>query len=74
MRRAFALFDSDGDGAISAKEFRHGMAALNLHLRYDEIDDLMHLCDRGGDGEISYDEFISKMDLNIANRSRQVLE
>ena len=41
MRRAFALFDADGDGAISAKEFRQGMAALNLHLRYDEIDDLM---------------------------------
>lgn len=50
MRRAFALFDADGDGAISAKEFRQGMAALNLHLRYDEIDDLMHLCDGGGDG------------------------
>jgi len=50
------------------------MAALNLHLRYDEIDDLMHLCDSGGDGEVSYDEFISKMDLNIKNRSGQVME
>jgi len=68
MRRAFALFDADGDGAISAKEFRQGMAALNLHLRYDEIDDLMHLCDRGGDGQVSYDEFISKMDVSIKNR------
>lgn len=74
MRRAFALFDADGDGAISAREFRQGMAALNLHLRYDEIDDLMHLCDSGGDGEVSYDEFISKMDLNIKNRSGQVME
>lgn len=74
MRRAFALFDADGDGAISAKEFRQGMAALNLDLRYDEIDDLMHLCDRGGDGEVSYDEFISKMDLSIKSRSGQVLE
>lgn len=45
MRRAFALFDIDGDGDISAREFRQGMAALNLHLRYDEIDDLMRLCD-----------------------------
>ena len=33
--------DIDGDGTISAKEFRQGMAALNLHLRFDEIDDLM---------------------------------
>ena len=49
MRRAFALFDADGDGAISAKEFRQGMAALNLHLRYDEIDDLMQEAKREED-------------------------
>ena len=74
MRRAFSLFDADGDGEISAKEFRQGMAALNLHLRYDEIDDLMHLCDRSGDGSVSYDEFISKMDSNIKRRTGQVME
>lgn len=74
MRRAFALFDADGDGSISAKEFRQGMAALNLHLRFDEIDDLMQICDSAGDGSISYDDFISKMDLNIKNRSGQVME
>jgi Ca2+-binding EF-hand superfamily protein len=74
MRRAFALFDADGDGSISAKEFRQGMAALNLHLRYDEIDDLMHLCDQSGDGSVSYDEFISKMDISIRNRSGHVME
>lgn len=73
MRRAFALFDADGDGAISAKEFRQGMAALNLHLRYDEIDDLMRLCDQGGDGVVQYDEFISRMDLDIKHRSGQVM-
>ena len=73
MRRAFALFDADGDGAISAKEFRQGMAALNLHLRYDEIDDLMRLCDQGGDGVVQYDEFISKMDLDIKHRADTVM-
>jgi len=50
------------------------MAALNLHLRFDEIDDLMQICDSAGDGQISYDEFISKMDLDIKNRSGQVME
>ena len=74
MRRAFALFDADGDGAISAKEFRQGMAALNLHLRYDEIDDLMHLCDQDKCGAVSYDEFISRMDPSIKNRTGQVME
>ena len=37
-------------------------------MRFDEIDDIMELCDKSHDGEISYDEFISKMDLNIKNR------
>jgi Ca2+-binding EF-hand superfamily protein len=74
MRRAFALFDADGDGAISAREFRQGMSALNLHLRFDEIDDLMHLCDKGGNGQISYDEFISKMDVNLKKRHNKVME
>lgn len=50
------------------------MAALNLELRYDEIDDLMQLCDSGKDGSISYDEFISKMDLSIKNREEKVME
>lgn len=74
MRRAFALFDIDGDGDITAREFRQGMAALNLHLRYDEIDDLMRLCDVQKNGKISYDEFISKMDLNIRQRQGIVSE
>lgn len=73
MRRAFALFDADGTGRLSAKEFRQGMQALNLHMRFDEIDDIMQLCDTGKDGEISYDEFISKMDLNIKNRQENVM-
>ena len=50
------------------------MAALNLHLRYDEIDDLMHVCDKGGDGKVSYDEFISQMDLNMRDRAGEVQE
>ena len=74
MRRAFALFDIDGDGEISAREFRQGMTALNLHLRFDEIDDLMKLCDSTRDGKISYDEFISKMDMNISKRQPDVMK
>ena len=74
MRRAFALFDADGDGAISAKEFRQGMGALNLHLRYDEIDDLMQLVSKNREGQISYDDFISAMDVKMDQRKDEVLE
>lgn len=73
MRRAFALFDSDGDGLISPQEFRQGMAALNLHLRFDEIADLMQLCAAGAGGQIAYDEFISIIDRNMSERREEVL-
>lgn len=68
LRRAFSLFDRDGDGYISKKEFRQGWLTLGLDLTYDEIDDLMKLVDNSGDGQISYDEFISKMDLHISKK------
>lgn len=65
LRRAFSLFDKNGDGQISMREFRQGWLALDLGLTYDEIDDLMNLVDEDKSGGISYDEFISKMDIHI---------
>ena len=50
---------------ISKKEFREGWITLNLGLTYDEIDDLMALVDEDKSGSISYDEFLSKMDIHI---------
>jgi hypothetical protein len=74
MRRAFALFDTDGDGEISPQEFRQGMAALNLHLRYDEIADLLQLCATDSSGNIAYDEFISMNEQNMKDRRGEVLD
>jgi len=45
MKKAFSLFDSDGDGIISQREFRNGWLALNVGLSHDEIDDLMKIID-----------------------------
>ena len=70
LRRAFALFDRNGDGTISQREFRQGWLTLNLGLTYDEIDDLMKIVDTDKDGAISYDEFISKMDVHIQKKSK----
>lgn len=69
LRRAFSLFDRNGDGTISKKEFREGWLTLNLGLTYDEIDDLMNLVDQDKSGSISYDEFLSKMDIHIQKKS-----
>lgn len=69
LRRAFSLFDRDGDGVISKREFRQGWLTLGLELTFEEIDDLMKLVDSDGSGNISYDEFISKMDIHLQRKS-----
>ncbi len=69
LRRAFSLFDRDGDGVISKREFRQGWLTLGLDLTFEEIDDLMKLVDSDRSGNISYDEFISKMDVHLQKKS-----
>jgi hypothetical protein len=41
---------------------------LGIDLNYEEIDDLMKLVDTDGSGNISYDEFISKMDVHLKQK------
>jgi len=38
-------------------------------LTFEEIDDLMKLVDSDGSGNISFDEFISKMDVHLQKKS-----
>jgi len=40
MKKAFALFDRNGDGVINSHEFRQGLNSLDIGLHYDEIDEL----------------------------------
>lgn len=58
------MFDVNGDGMISRKEFRDGIAALEIGIKYDEINDLIKLISDDSD-KISYDAFITKIDINI---------
>jgi Ca2+-binding EF-hand superfamily protein len=67
------MFDMNGDGMISRQEFRLGFNSLEIGLSYDEIDDLMRMISSRGDGRISYDDFIQKMDANIRHR-RNILQ
>ena len=68
LKKAFQIFDSNGDGFISRQEFRLGLNSLDIGLSYDEIDDLMRSMSTHASGQISYDDFITQMDANIRHR------
>jgi calmodulin len=61
MREAFMIFDSDGNGTISAEELRQIMQNLGETLTNEEIEDMVKEADLDGDGQIDYNEFVRMM-------------
>mgnify|MGYP001626813515 CR=1 FL=1 len=72
MKKAFDMFDRDGNGSINRQEFRLALNSLDIGLHYDEIDDLMRSISTQADGSISYDNFIMHMDANIRHRRSEL--
>ena len=58
VEQAFSAFDRDGDGNISPHEFRSGLAALNIHVDYRQLNEVLDHFDRDGRGEIQYRDFV----------------
>jgi len=60
-KNAFAVFDKDGDGVITAKELGEVMRSLG-HAPTDlELQDVMNEVDKDGGGTIDLDEFLTMM-------------
>lgn len=68
LKKAFELFDQNGDGLINRRELREALNTLKLGLKYSEIDDIISMMTSRPDGLISYDDFIQRMDTNIRHR------
>merc|ERR1719191_329189 len=61
VRKAFRVFDKDGNGFISAAELRHIMTNLGEKLTDEEVDEMLREADIDGDGQINYEEFVKMM-------------
>ena len=65
FKSAFALFDKDGEGTISAKEMGNVKMSLGLHsskfYTEAELQDLINKFDIDGDGSIDFPEFLIMM-------------
>lgn len=61
VRKAFKLFDEDGNGRISLRNLRHIALELGENIDDDELRAMIDEFDLDGDGEINEQEFIAIM-------------
>ena len=58
IKKAFRMFDKDGDGLISTSELRDAMSSLGVDLTDEEADEMISAADGDEDGQVNYEEFI----------------
>jgi centrin-1 len=68
IKEAFDLFDSEGRGAIDAKELKVAMRALGFEPKKEEIKKILSDIDRSGDGAVRFDDFMDIMTLKVVSK------
>eukprot|EP01050_Picozoa_sp_SAG11_P033314 SAG11_NODE_11260_length_773_cov_1.062315_1_plen_226_part_01 len=61
IKLAFQRFDADGSGTISPDELARGAKSLGVTLSRQQIDHIFAECDEDGDGELDFDEFVTRV-------------
>lgn len=54
---AFLAFDLDKNNFIGAAEIRHILINIGEQVTDEEVDEMIRMVDRDGDGQVSFDEF-----------------
>ena len=65
IKEAFDLFDSEGVGAIDAKELKVAMRALGFEPKKEEIRKILQDLDKAGEGTIRFEEFFDIMTVKM---------
>ena len=58
----FHAMDTDGNGTLDRNEFNEGLIDLGIELRAQELDDLIDYFDHGGNGAITWEDFVDFVD------------
>ena len=61
MRKAFKYVDLDNSGTVDRGELENALKTWNIQMSPDELDRLWNELDYGGNGEISYYEFVDAL-------------
>jgi len=54
---AFVAFDLDKNNFVGAAEIRHVLINIGENVTDEEVDEMIRMVDRDGDGQVSFDEF-----------------
>ncbi len=64
IRKAFQVFDRDGNGFISREEMRAVMMNIGEQITDEECTEFITEADVDGDGRINYEEFYNMMSMS----------
>jgi len=54
---AFKAFDLDHNHFVGAAEIRHILINIGEQVTDEEVDEMIRMCDKDGDGQVSFEEF-----------------
>jgi len=74
IRKAFSVFDVDGDGAITSKELADVMRSFGLNPSEEELMDMINKFDIDGDGMVSFPEFLQMMAPNEDDYQKDIYD
>ena len=57
IKEAFDAFDLDHNGFVGAAEIRHVLINIGEQVTDEEVDEMINMVDKDGDGQVSFDEF-----------------
>jgi len=71
LRRAFKTADFSGNKMLDKEEFCEAMSYSGIFLKKQDVSLLFKFYDQSGDGNISYDEFVSGLAQPISSQPRR---
>jgi serine/threonine-protein phosphatase 2B regulatory subunit len=57
IKEAFEAFDLDHNNFVGAAELRHVLINIGEQVTDEEVDEMIRMVDKDGDGQVSFDEF-----------------
>lgn len=57
IKEAFEAFDLDHNTFVGAAEIRHVLINIGENVTDEEVDEMIRMVDKDGDGQVSFDEF-----------------